>query len=52
MRRISLDTPNEVLWAEDTNRDTERTMKEHPTPLKEATVVRTSNGNLVTPRAR
>lgn len=49
MKRLSLDTPNEVLWADQS--DTDRLMRDKPAPAHER-VVLTPNGNLVQPKAR
>lgn len=49
MRRVSLDTPNEVLWAP--RSELIRVMQDRPTPSDQrVTTVRTPNGNLVSPR--
>ncbi len=46
--RISMDTPNEVLWAHSDARQIERIMKDRPTPNNERqNLRRTRNGNLV-----
>lgn len=48
MRRVSLDTPNEVLWARDNTRDLERIMQARPTPNNErVNTRRTRNGNII-----
>lgn len=48
MRRVSLDTPNEVLWAHDNSRAIARIMQDRPTPNNERVLTRrTRNGNLV-----
>ncbi len=48
MRRVSLDTPNEVLWANNNSNQIARIMQERPTPNNErVNTRRTRNGNLV-----
>ena len=52
MRVVSLDTPNEVLWARSNDREIDRIMRAQPVAQGERTTIRTSNGNLVQPVQR